>query len=535
MLSSEEFILEQCEKELELFSDNDSEISQHLIELGYLPVFMADALNSNRESEALEKFEYDLINSELFALSEIIGERKLGREAYLKHFLRRLTDIDEGILLQSLPQNGQTNLISRLIHYRLDIFGFWVHSVNVHFGPATMLAISEIAGFGKCTALEAINHLADVEGFTRHLLSQHPKESFILTFNSANVSEHYKKKLDRRRRFGAQLEHDFGEDSEYLTFLQHNVFKNNEDKIDYGFLRKECSNSFNQFLVRLIQVHQWQEGFYDGILDSDLSDISLNSIIESIETHNEADRKDVKLHRVLTYLGKGYFMFNALFFLNEYGIEGNEVDESQIWDSLALDLRNAQPERQQLFQDNLQSLGVGIKSQQASITQKNGILKRIYYGIKKLLKKAFRFAKKIFEWVVNKTTRVWGFLKRIFANFFDRLKTGLVAFIDGIRFLIGRKVIFTGNRFNFITTLCQLDGDVSTISIDADTDMIKEHTKEVKYRWAALGFSLAVTGLVLKTLSQSISVISWPLALFSIVNSFKVVSAQYKKLEIITT
>ncbi len=535
MLSSEEFILEQCEKELELFADNDSEISQHLIELGYMQIFMANAFDNTRELEAIEKFEYDLINSELFALSEIIGERKLGREAYLKHFLRRLTDIDEGITFQSFPPNGQTNLISRVVHYRLDIFGLWVHPVDVPFGPATMLAISELAGFGKCTALEALNHLADVEGFTSHLLKQHPKESFILTFNSAHVSDYLKKKLDRRRRFGAQLENDFGEESECLTFLQRNVFKNNEDKIDYGFLRKETSNSFNQFLVRLIQVHQWQEGFYDGILDSDLSDISLNSIVESIEAHNEADRKDVKLHRVLTYLGKGYFMFNALFFLSEYAIEGNEVGEMQIWDSLTSDVKNASPEQQQMFHDNLQKLGAGIKSQQASISQKNGIIRRIYYGIKKLLKKAFRFAKKIFKWVVNKTSRVWGFLKKVFASFFDKLKTGLVAFIDGIRFLLGRKVIFTGNRFSFITTLCRLDGDVSTIAIEADDDMIKEHTKEVNYKWTALGFSLAVTGLVIKTLTRSISVISWPLALFSIVNSFKTVSEQYKKLEIITT
>lgn len=535
MLSSEEYILEQCEKELELFADNDSEISQHLIELGYLPVYMADAYNKARELEALEKFEYDLINSELFALSEIIGERKLGRESYLKHFLRRLTDIDEGILFQSLPQNGQTNLISRVVHYRLDIFGLWIHPVDVPFGPASMLAISEIAGFGKCNSLEALNHLADVEGFTKHLLGQHTKESFILIFYSGRVSEYHKQKLDRRRRFGAQLEQDFGGGSGYLTFLQHNILKNNEDKIDYGFLRQESNNSFKQFLVRLIQVHQWQEGFYEGILDSDLSDISLDSIVESIETHNEADKKDVKLHRVLTYLGKGYFMFNALFFLSEYAIEENKADEKEIWDSLASDLKNAQPEQQQLFQDNLQKLGAGIQSQQASISQKNGILRRIYYGIKKLLKKAFRFAKKIFKWVVNKTARVWGFLKRIFANFFDRLKIGLVAFIDGIRFLLGRKVIFTGNRFRFVTTLCRLDGDVSTIAIDVDSSMIKEHTKEVNYRWAALGFSLAVTGLVLKTLTRSINIISWPLALFSIVNSFKIISVQYKKLEIITT
>ena len=535
MLSSEEFILEKCEKELELFTDNDSEISQHLIELGYLPFFMANAFDNTRELEATEKFEYDLINSELFALNEIIGERKLGRATYLKHFLRRLTDIDEGITFQSLPPNGQTNLISRVVHYRLELFGLWIHPVDVPFGPASMLALSEIAGFGKCNAFEALNLMGDVEGFTRHLFSQHPKESFILSFNSAHVSDYHKKKLGRRRRFGAQLEDDFGHGSAYLTYLQQNIFKNNEDKIDYGFLRQESNNSFKQFLVRLIQVHQWQEGFYDGVLDSDLSDISLNSIIESIEAHNEADRKDVKLHRVLTYLGKGYFMFNALFFLSEYAIEEKKVDEMQIWDSLVSDLKNAPPEQQQLFQDNLQKLGAGIKLQQASISQKNGIIRRIYYGIKKLLKKAFRFAKKIFKWVVNNTTRVWGFLKRIFANFFDRLKTGLVAFIDGMRFLIGRKVVFTGNRFSFITTLCRLDGDVSTIAIDADADMIKEHTKEVNYRWAALGFSLAVTGLVLKNLTRSISVISWPLALFCIVNSFKVVSAQYKKLEIITT
>ncbi|SMO81258.1 hypothetical protein SAMN06265379_10894 [Saccharicrinis carchari] len=534
MLSSEEFILEQCEKELNLFPKSDSEISQHLMELGYLPAHLVNTFSQKHEDVAIEKFEYDLIDSGIFTLSEIVHQRKLGRESYVKYFLRRLTDIDEGITFESLPQRGQTTLASRVIHYRLDLFGLWVQPIEIPFGMASMMSIMQIAGFGRCNALEAVNHLANVQEFTNHLLQQHDKENFVLSFYSAQASEKLKRKLDRRRRFGAQLEDDFGNSNTYIDLLQKHIFKNNQNNIDYVFLRRESNNPLKQFLVRLIQVHQWQEGFYDGLLDSNLGDLSLDSILQSIRSHNEADKKDVKIHRVLTYLGNGYFMFNALFFLTEYAIEENMVDETQIWDSLTSDIKNAQPEQQQIFQDNLQDLRVGIQKQQSSISQKKGILKRLYYGIKKLLKKAFRFAKKMFKWVVNKASRVWGFLKRFFANFFDRLKVGLAAFIDGIRFLIGRKVIFTGNRFRFISTWCRLDADVSTIAIDASANMIKEHTKEVRYRWAALAFSLAVTGLVLKSLSRALNVLSWPLALFSIVNSFKVVSEQYKKLELVT-
>jgi hypothetical protein len=33
--------------------------------------------------------------------------------------------------------------------------------------------------------------------------------------------------------------------------------------------------------MRLIQVHQWQDGLYNGLLDSDMGELTINSILKN--------------------------------------------------------------------------------------------------------------------------------------------------------------------------------------------------------------------------------------------------------------
>lgn len=528
MVDTEIQLLEQCEKELAGFRDEGNEIRQHLLELGYLSVSRANSITAKDEFTARKQFENELFQSGMFSPQQLAAESRFGQEHFFQYFLRKLTDIDDGIVLAHLPNIGEISLRSRLVHYRLDLFGMWEHPVGQAFGMASALQIGELADIGKCKPLEAINYLADVDRFTRHLLASYNQEQFILTFRPKNISVHLKEKLDRRFAFGRQLKDDFGEKTEFLRYLQKQVLNRSEDRIDYGFLEKESKNPLSRFLVRLIQVHQWQEGFYNGLLDSDLGEVSLQSLIDSVETYNLADGKDIKTHRVLTYLGNGYCMFNALFFLQEYMLSDQPAEEQKLWEALAGEVNNADAESREKFSANLQQFRDEVLLQPAA-EEKAGFLKRIYFGSKKLIRKAFRFLRKIFRWVLDRVEKMWGFLKKLFTSFFENLYYGLRAFVDGVKFLMGRKVVFTGNPVEFIISKISPDGDVATLVINAGPDFVMQHVRETRYQLAAMAFSLAVVGQVLKLAVQPLQLITWPLLLFKLVGSFQSANVRFRK------
>lgn len=532
MIDTELFIIERLEKEVFSIPANDKEITQHLIELGYLSVAYTNVLTEIQVNDAKEQFKEDLFASDLITKQELSALVILENDQLIKHFLRRLTDIDEGIMLKELPEIGKISLQSRLIHYRLELLGLFEHPVSQPFNHTAMLQIKWLVEITKSKKeIDAINLLSDIENFTRYLLSIYEDQDFILTFHSQHVSEKTRNKLDRRRLFGNQLKDDFGEKTDFLKHLRKHVLKANENKIDYGFLAKDCLNKIKRLIIRIIQIHQWQDGFYNGLLDSDLGEISIQSILQSIEVYNEADNKQIKPHRFLTYLGKGYFLFNALFFLKEYMLEDNTGDENKIWNSLNDKLKASKESEQNLFLKNLEEIKQKA-FENIDPHERKGLLVRVYYGIHKLMKKAHRFLNKIYKWILTKAERITKFLKKLFGGFFDKLRTGLKYFIDGIKFLVGRKLIFTGNKNNFLITKCSLDGDSSTLAIKSNQSLVSEHIKEIKYQWGTLQFSLALIGSVFKIVIQSINIITWPVLLFTIVNSFKTIQEQFQNISI---
>ncbi|WP_205461857.1 hypothetical protein [Mangrovibacterium lignilyticum] len=527
MPDSLEWILSKCESELESFPEPAPEINQHLVELGYAPAHALSFPEGRLMQKARDEFEADLGNSDLFPVEELRMMRRMGKNRFLQHYLRRLTDIDEGIVLPGLPSRGEINLATRLVHYRLDLMGLWEMPVNSSFGTSSVVGLERLADFGKCTPFEAINQLADIEQFTVRLLASYPEESFIVTFQSVRSSDDSRSKLAHRNSFGRQLKQDFGERTDFLKFLQQNIFNRREETIDYSYLARVSKSDFNRFLVRLIQVHQWQEGFYNGLLDSDLGDLSLKSFVDAIKAYNLADEKDVKIKRFLTYLGQDYFMFNALFFLKEYMVEHEPAGQEDVWTQLATQVGKADDDSQSVFSQRLDQLQREI-SHNKQPEERRGLLARIYYGVKKLLKKALRFVRKIYRWVIDKVAQMWSFLKKLFADFFENLAQGLSMFVNGVRFLLGRKIIATSSGRESLISKFQLDGDVSSIAFQASSETVRLHLDETRNTLGEMNFSLTVVGMILKTIMQSLSLISWPFLLFTIVKGFRQVSANFK-------
>lgn len=531
MAASIDWIVEQCEAELTGLPDPSAEIQQHLSELGYLP-WHAVTLTDRQLRDAREAFEADLERCGLFDVGELQTMRRLGRPFFLQKYLRRLADIDEGVRLERLPASGEKSLVTRMIHYRLDLMGLWEMPVDAAFGNGSVAALEQLAAFGKCSPLEALNDLSDIEQFTVRLLDVYRDEQFIVTFRSAGSSDAMRQKLEHRNAFGRQLKADFGERTDYLKFLQKHVFNDREERIDYSFLASACHDDFNRFVIRLIQVHQWQEGFYSGLLDSDLTDLGLQSFLDMIDAYNEADSKDIRVKRFLTYLGQDYFMFNALFFLKEYMVEKSGGETDDVWVALSRQVTQADDESQRRFSGSLSQLKDELSGGREP-GQRPGFFARIYYGVRKLLRKAFRFASKIFRWVTEKLASVWTFLKKLFTDFFGNLAQGLRFFVNGLRFLLGRKIIATRSDNRLVVSQFSLDGDVRSIAINVEAGLVEQHLDETRQTLGEMNFALAVTGQLLKIIMQSLSLISWPFLLFSIVRAFRQISASFIQIKTI--
>lgn len=526
------YIISQLEKELETLPSPKSEITQHLVELGYIPLLKTNALTLADVKKARDHFMRDVKSSGLFADDQVRFLSMRGNDFMLSTLLRKITDIDEGLTIDELPDVGTTDLLTRMIHYRLDLFGVWPHSVSLPFSGLSLQKLDEIAGYAHCDSLEVVNKIADIEQFTRHLLEHHPPEKFILIFRSPKVKAETRKKLDRRQAFKRQLIEDFGERTDFVRYLAQNILKNKPKKVDFSFLQREAVDPFKRFIMRLMQIHQWQDGFYSGLLDSDMGDLTLSGFLQTIDFYNESDGKQIKTHRVITYVHQGFFVFNSLFFLQEYMVEDENGGSGQmILESLTGQLRGAGDDDQRKFGSSLQKLKSDIYSEtEREPKERKGLLQRIYYGVKRLIKKAFRFVKKIFDWVKDKVEKAWGLLKGLFRDFFENLQMGIRAFVDGIGFIFGKKGIQSHQGDEMIFSKFSIDGDSVSLTTHRISQVLNQHLENVGYNIHSMKFTLAIVAGILKLIISMVSIITWPLLLMNIIKIYKNISEAYGQL-----
>ena len=138
------FLAEADQKVAEL-DDGNAELIQHLTDLGYLADWGTTVTESSAAIDrATKKFEQELRQSHLYTKKKLsFLELMYASDVWLE-VLRKIMDYDEGLCISELPPLGETNLVSRIVHYRLKTYGlfdfsgtasFWCF-FNHGFGPA---------------------------------------------------------------------------------------------------------------------------------------------------------------------------------------------------------------------------------------------------------------------------------------------------------------------------------------------------------------------------------------------------------------
>lgn len=533
-------IVLKLEEEAASLPEKKNRCTQHLIELGYLPLAKVNALSEKDIDEAKILFLEEAISSGLYSLQILEAASSFDEHEFIAHLLDLATDIDEGFIFEKLPETGALNLHSRILHYRLDIFGLWPFSVSHPFDfMNSKAALNVICEFLSSDPLTAVNMMANVEKLTTRLLDTHPAEDFILTIKPRHqVERNLQRSLNRTQRFKKQLIDDFGERTEFFRYLSKEVLKDNPNKVDFNFMNGELLNPFKQFVMRLIQVHQWQEGSYTGLLDSDIGEVTLRSILHSIELFNGSSKKNIQEFRVLTHVVNDYYLFNGLFFLQEYVVENDAIDnpEETILNDLMQNLQNAGDRELNAFEINLAVLKTEIAHDtEVQPKERNGLLQRVYFGFKQFLKKVVKISKMIFRWVVELAEKFRDILKKVFGQVFDDMYTGIKAFIEGVKFLMGRKATITSDEASMIASVIRLDGDCyNIVSGSTATLLIERHNKTIQYHVKSMHFVLTIVGGVIRTFLNAIAVFSWPLLVFTIVQVVRNIKESYQKLNLLT-
>jgi len=508
--------------------------AQMLSDLGYLKTGLLNGVSiENRIADAYHSFFSDLQKSGLLSSSEINEyTNTYHNQAGLK-LLEVVTDIDEGITINRLPELGESGLITRMIHYRLSLLGLYSGPVELNYNAFSYAGLEKAANFVQKPKLKTVNLLADLQNYTEAFLNENGYKYSVVAFKSG-IAGKRKDVPEYSGKFKRQLREDLnGHEAEY-EILEEKLFHRNDENVDIHLLHNMAGDETNRFILRLIQLHQWMSGYYNGALDADFDELTVESLIEIIENYNEGSDDKIRAADVLARVRDDYFIFNSLCFLKQYKDENRQADQTLATLTILSDAYNkAEPLQKQMFETNFQSGIDSVKAGQDVLPEsRNGILRREFYGIRMFFKKAFRFAHKLFRWIVSSLKRAGTFVHNAIRMIYSYLKEAVRHFIEGVKFLLGKLPVTTqSSDGSLMYSNFDLDKDGLNIFESSNAADIKIHMDMVRQKVHSMSFSLALIGFLFDALKTTLSaavVIAWPLFILKLVIAFKKVIDTYK-------
>ena len=254
--------------------------------------------------------------------------------------------------------------------------------------------------------------------------------------------------------------------------------RRHDDHVDTGV---------NHFGVRLMQLGLWRAGFYTGRLDGDIGPYThrgLEALIDQERAYGELG--DRRLDRLLLPVGES--MEDWVVDLRELArlleryvppsMEEAEREEDAIWDRLR---EAGQEERiDEVFTARQRE----IRDCYGDVARHPG--RRVYYGLRGLLRGAFRAIGRIVKWVAGVVEGLLGAVFDFVKALAKRLQEGMGLFFTGFRFfahyLLGRPFVTLGaagadGASPLIMTRYQVDFDVvSFVDRGAGREALAQHT-----------------------------------------------------------
>lgn len=502
-----------------------------LTDLGFLEKeFKTGSISPDKVLAAVDVFRHELALPGTIPVSQIKQVQQVYGKSANQKLLEIAVDVDEGIRFQRLPDFGTQNLQTRIIHCRLSLLGLYQGLVASPWSAFSYSALEKAALFAGRTNLETMNLLADLEQYTSAFLKASGYKNPLVVFES----ETKEPIPEYTGAFKRQLRRDLRNYDTVFDNLDDQLFFRRDHKVNGDYLDKLSKAEINRFLLRLIQVHQWMAGAYDGLLDGEFGPITIESLLEIISQYNGEERKDVKTDKVLVRITGTTFLFNAVHFLIRYSEESLAQDRTlETLQILSRNISEAQASDQQVFEINFQSeVEIIQKGEHVPPENRNGLFPRIFTGARIFFKKLFRVARRLFRWIVDQVKKGIHFIRNMIRMIYAFLKEAAIHFINGVKFLLGKLPVSTQReRTYFAYTRFDIDKDVVSLLNEHHGNLIADHLRNVNQMVHSMHFSLAMIIFLFKTLKASLVApipVAWPVFVIKMVIAFKKVIDQYK-------
>jgi len=507
-LAEEEFADLIPAQQLTLVWEEPYPALQGLIDLGYFT--LRQNQSEKREhylSKAVKRFRDDLL---------LAGNRKA---PFHEHSLSNMT-VDEIDLLEELSSfdnpkaiapylmEGQTNLYSRVLHYRLNLYGF-AFNVRQPFGADSLAILDQInslipsAGLSR---LDLIDMLDEPKKLCALLLKEASFENRLIYFKSRDKK--VKRKIDGwvnvafRKRLKAMLSRE-----EYKKFFSASETAPHR-------VTTKIKTPVNVFLVRLLQIRLWMLGYYEGKIDNDFSILTIEALDDFL------DDEDIKFNSMVLELKTGrkdkaytYGVLNAEEILSA-SMDNAEKSPADLTALGTLYEKQVANNPQGHFEDNLNEQLQKLPEE----SRKNLSLgRRIYLGISGIAKGIFRGLKKIAGLFKKMIKKALAFIRKLARLLYVEAAKALKVFFTGISFLLGKRRIITIHDRHMISSRYHFDFDqVSLASKGVGDRLIQKHQDQERFVIESMPKALKVVSEVIKWISR-ISKLSTPVGWVSLV------------------
>ena len=315
-------------------------------------------------------------------------------------------------------------------------------------------------------------------------------------------------------KFKTQLKKSL-EDS-YFKEVRREIFTNRNKT----YLESIIADPINRFLIRLLQVHQWMNGYYYGLLDSDLKKRTFDSIYELCK-----DVKELKFKHVVTMLGdesSGFWILNIQHFVtvilqNLQKLKKANSEDLIIRCNEKLDVLE---KHQQLLEEKWEDFNI---RNEHHIMQ--GKIRRVYYGVRMLATSLLRGFVRLINLIVGAVKKIISLLDNFIKFIYRELREGMLKFGQGMAFLFGKRELETPipNTNQKIITKYTFDFDAVTIlPPTADAAICETHKNYCINRAKNLDFSLQLVAKVLKWIFRfGAGPISWLRLLLKVAFHYK--------------
>lgn len=426
---------------------------------------------------------------------EIITPRELD-------LLQLLVGLDGEFSLTDVPRSSTTGIFIRVFHYRLNLLGLYEGPIGSSYSAMTEHAwttfLTWMAPLDKNKALELTGDLDQII-FT---LKENPKfKNAILYFkyHSPQFAAYYSINRESpgntfRNQLRISIENNSTEFRTFRTYAGKNL-------PDQDILEKQCESDMNKFMLRLMQLYQWMSGYYLGTIDGEIGKISFSSFLELATSEVENGNIEFSLPLFVANLTGDYWVVNIhYFFDNLRHQKAEQPDTGDLFREFSRQYEKLSPELRQNSDINLKAAWKAINvDKNRDLKSTRYRFRRIYFGIKSMVRSVWRNLKRLFGWLVRKTDEFIENMANLMKNFakllFREIREGLQLFARGMAFLFGKRTITTGDYLTFYDF--DTDG-IQLVPVYSSPDQAEEHMTMCMNTVLGLDFAMTLTGKMIR-------------------------------------